>query len=128
MYTKKGKTSELPAKTCAAEKDVYTAYMGYSAELNTLLGLPREFDPGQLSVGVRYTITRPRERAFPLHIALLVVDSEWKFYGYAVAHSIRVYDQKTDIEFEMLSLFTPQEQALYSEKFIDAAKKTGEIR
>ncbi len=62
--------------------------MGYIVELNTLLGLPKEFDTSTLVVGNKYTISKDRERAFPLHIAILIVDSRWNFYGYAVAHSI----------------------------------------
>jgi hypothetical protein len=102
--------------------------MGYMVELNTLLGLPKDFDIGSLELGKRYQIIKDRERAFPLHIALLVVDSEWNFYGYCVAHSSHVHDQKTEIEFEMLSIFTPEEQKIYKDKFIAAAKITGEVK
>ena len=49
--------------------------MGYHTEINTLLGLPKDFNPKQLEVGKRYTIVRDRERAFPLHIAILMVTS-----------------------------------------------------
>lgn len=97
-------------------------------ELNTLLGLSKEFDAASLVVGKRYTIIKDRERAFPLHVAMLIVDGEWNFYGYCVAHSAIVKDQKTEIEFEVLSLFTPEEKALYKEKFLAAAKMTGEVK
>lgn len=102
--------------------------MGYMVELNTLLGLPKGFDTGFLEIGKRYHIVKDRERAFPLHTAMLVVDSEWNFYGYCVAHSSIAGDQKTKIEFEMLSLFTPEEQKIYKEKFVAAARITGEIK
>jgi hypothetical protein len=98
--------------------------MGYIVELNTLLGLPKGFDTSTLVEGQRYKISKDRERAFPLHVAILIVDSEWNFYGYAVAHSIVVKDQKTEIEFEVLILFTPDQRKLYKEKFTEAAKKT----
>ncbi len=32
--------------------------MGYMVELNTLLGLPKDFDPNTLSVGSKYYITK----------------------------------------------------------------------
>lgn len=102
--------------------------MGYMVELNTLLGLPKEFDSSSLKVGDTYSISKDRERAFPLHIAMLVVDSQWNFYGYAVAHSILVKGQKTQIEFEVLSIFNSEEQKLYKSKFLEAAKLTGEVK
>lgn len=101
--------------------------MGYMVELNTLLGLPKDFDTTTLVVGKKYTIFKDRERAFPLHIAMLIVDASWNFYGYCVAHSAIVKDQKTELEFEVLSLFSPQEKELYKTKFLEAAKKTGEV-
>ena len=102
--------------------------MGYMVELNTLLGLPKDFDITTLVVGQKYTIIKDRERAFPLHVAILIVDGKWNFYGYAVAHQIEVLDQKTEISFEVLSLFTPVEKELYKTKFVEAAKMTGEIK
>ena len=102
--------------------------MGYLTELNTLLGLPKDFDVSSLKVGDRYTITKDRERAFPLHIAILIVTSDWNFLGYAVAHSMKNFNQKCEIEFEVISLFTPDEQNLYKAKFLEAAKVTGEVK
>jgi len=102
--------------------------MGYMVELNTLLGLPEGFDVSTLKVAGKYSVSKDRERAFTLHIALLVVDSQWNFYGYCVAHSAVVKQQKTQIDFEMLSLFSPDEQKIYKEKFLEAAKLTGEVK
>lgn len=102
--------------------------MGYMVELNTLLGLPKEFDVSILKVGSTYTIVKDRERAFPLHIAVLIVDGNWNFYGYCRVNSAVVKDQKTEFEFEVLSLFSSDEQALYRSKFIEAGKITGEVK
>lgn len=102
--------------------------MGYHTELNTLLGLPKDFDIRQLKVGSKYSIARDRERAFPLHLAILMVTYDWNFLGYAVAHCAKTKDYKTEIEFEVLSLFSSDEQKLYKEKFLEAARKTGEVR
>lgn len=101
--------------------------MGYLVELNTLIGLPKGFDPATLEMGKRYTILKDRERAFPIHLAMLIVDGEWNFYGYGVAHSAVVGGEKTTIEFEVLTLFSPEEQKLYKDKFVTAAKLSGEI-
>lgn len=102
--------------------------MGYMTELNTLIGLPKDFDTSTLKVGQSYTVTKDRERSFPLHIAMLVVDSEWNFYGYAQATSTENKDQKCTITFQMISMFTPEEQKLYKDKFLEAAKVTGEVK
>ena len=101
--------------------------MGYTVELNTLLRIPKDFEPKKLAIGSRYQITIPRERAFLLHLAILLIDTDWNFYGYVVAHEAVVRDGTTQIKFEVLSLFSPNEKKLYKEKFLEAAKKTGEV-
>jgi len=101
--------------------------MGYHLELNTLLRPPSGFDFKSLVLGNKYTVILENERAFPLHIAILLIDKEWNFYGYAVAHSAYVKDKKTQIKFEMITMFKPEEQKLYQQKFIEAGKLTGEV-
>ncbi len=102
--------------------------MGYMVELNTLLGLPGDFDKSSLEVGRKYTIIKDNERAFPLHIAVIMIDKEWNFYGYAVVHSAIVKDQKTVFEFEVLTLFPEKEREIYSNNFKTAGKMTGEVK
>jgi hypothetical protein len=102
--------------------------MGYYVELNTLLRPPTPFDFSDLAVGHKYTVTLERERAFPLHIAILLIDADWNFYGYAVAHSAYLKDKKTTIEFEVLTLFTEEERRIYQKKFIEAGRMTGEVK
>lgn len=102
--------------------------MGYMVELNTLLGLPDDFNPNSLMIGNTYKILKNRERAFPLHIAVLIVDGSWNFYGYCRVNSAIVKDQKTELEFEVLTLFNEEEQALYKSKFVEAGKITGEVK
>ncbi len=101
--------------------------MGYMTELNTLLKLPESFDTTTLAVGTTATVTKDTERVFPLHVALLLVGHDWTFYGYAVVHGLTAKDKKTTLAFEVLSLFTPQEQGIYKQKFLEAAQKTGEV-
>lgn len=102
--------------------------MGYMTELNTLIGLPKDFDPHTLVVGQSYTIVKDRERSFPLHIAMLLVDSAWSFYGYALVDSLFSKEGKSTLQFRVLSLFSQSESALYKERFVYAAKMTGEIK
>ncbi|HCM37976.1 MAG: hypothetical protein UV61_C0006G0102 [Candidatus Gottesmanbacteria bacterium GW2011_GWB1_43_11] len=102
--------------------------MGYLTEINTLVKPPKgSINLSQLKVGGIYTFTKDRERTFPLHIAMLLVADDWTFLGYCVAHQIVVKDKKTTITFEVLSLFTPEEQKTYTARFLEAAKKTGEV-
>jgi len=97
-------------------------------ELNTLIGVPKGFDTSSLEAGKTYTVLKERERAFPLHIAMLVVDTDWNIYGYGAANSTVCRDRMTTIEFTMLTLFSPEEQELYKSKFVEAAKITGEVK
>ena len=85
----------------------YNLLMGYMTELNTLIGLPKDFDTSTLKVGETYSVSKDRERSFPLHIAMLVIDSEWTLYGYAQAVSTENKDQKCTLTFSVISLFTP---------------------
>lgn len=97
-------------------------------ELNALLRPTAPFDFNHIELDKSYTSILERERAFPLGIALLVIDADWKFYGYGVARSILVKDKKTVVTWEMLTLFSPSEQELYKNKFIEAGKLTGEVK
>lgn len=101
--------------------------MGYIVELNTLLGLPKDFDTDSLKQGTIYKIIKDRERAFPLHIAVLIVDNDWNFYGYCRVNSALVQNHKTEFEFEVISLFTNEEKEIYKRRFLEAATFTGEI-
>ncbi len=102
--------------------------MGYMTELNTLIGLPQGFQTNNLKVGKTCSIVKDRERTFPLHIAMLLVDSEWNFYGYAVVNTLFSKEGKSTLEFTILSLFSEEEKKLYKERFVSAAKQTGEIK
>lgn len=102
--------------------------MGYITELNTLIGLPQDFDITKLLIGNKYTIIRDRERTFPLHIAMLMVTSDWDILGYAVVNSMKNFDNKCELKFEVISLFNEEEKKLYKDKFLEAAKVTGEVK
>jgi len=102
--------------------------MGYYVELNTLLRPPSDFDFSSLTLNKKYEVVLERERAFPLHIAILLIDQDWNFYGYAVAHKSTVADKKTVIEFELITQFDESERNLYRQKFIEAGKITGEVK
>lgn len=101
--------------------------MGYYTELNTLLRLPHDFATDKLKEGRVLEVVKEKERVFPLHIAMLLVADNWTFLGYCVVDDVHIHDGKTVLAFEVLSLFTKEEQKLYTEKFLEATKKTGEL-
>jgi hypothetical protein len=102
--------------------------MGYITELNTLIGLPRGFDIKQLHPDGVYKIILDRERAFPLHIAMIVITKEWDFLGYAVAEKAENIGGKCKLTFKVLTLFPESERVIYKNNFIAAGKLTGEIK
>lgn len=102
--------------------------MGYHVEVNTLVRLPEDVNTAVLAVGQKITITRERERIVPLHIALLLIDKDWNFYGYCRVNLSEIKNQTTKIEIEIISLFNPEECKIYKEKFVAAGKITGEVK
>jgi hypothetical protein len=57
-----------------------------------------------------------------------MVTPDWDFLGYAVVHSSINKDFKCTLEFEVISLFSPEELKLYKKKFLEAARFTGEVK
>jgi hypothetical protein len=102
--------------------------MGVMIEINTLLRVAKGTNSSDLKVGGKYSATAPRERIVPLHIAILMIDENWQFLGYCVVHSTDVGNQQTVINYEVLSLFTKEERKTYTARFLEATKKTGEIK
>ena len=102
--------------------------MGYFAEVNTLLRLPKgNLEASKFEVGKVYSVEKDNERIFPVHTAMLLEGSDDIFYGYCEAISALVKNKKTIIEFKILSLFTPEERDIYTKRFREAAMQTGEI-
>jgi hypothetical protein len=101
--------------------------MGYHTELNTLLRFPAGYDLSGFQSGAKYSITRERERFFPLHLAILTVTDRMEFLGYSVVNSLEIRDGNTVLNFEVLSVFTPEEQAIYTKRYMEAGKMTGEL-
>ena len=98
------------------------------AEINTLLRVTKGTTYKDYEVGKIYTVTALRERFFPLHIAILMIDENWQFFGYCVVHSSEIKNQQTVLNFEVLNLFSPEERDMYTKRFAEVAKKTGELK
>lgn len=101
--------------------------MGYMIELNTLVRLPEDFDRASLKIGSVYKITRPRERTFPLHIAMLLVDDNLNFMGYCSVESVTLKDQESNITFKVISIFKEREREIYKRRFLEATGVTKEF-
>jgi len=100
--------------------------MGYHLEINSIVRLSDEVDRGSLKVGQKLMVTLERERVLPLRIALLFFHGDWNFYGYCRVSGLRLKDQKTEAEVEILTLFNEEEKKIYRDKFVEAGKFTGE--
>ena len=46
----------------------------------------------------------------------------------AELNSSEIKNQQTVLNFEVLSLFTPEERDIYTKRFAEVAKKTGEMK
>jgi hypothetical protein len=102
--------------------------MGSMTEINSLVRFPADFDFSSLKSGLMVDLTLDRERVLPLRIALLYFHSDWNFLGYCRVLSLFQTDGKTLLKVEVLTVFSPEEQAMYKDKFIEAGKFTGEAK
>lgn len=96
--------------------------------MNTLLRLPKgNLNPKTFEVSSVYTVEKDNERFFPLHCAILLEGTDDIFYGYCVAESAELKGKKTTVTFRVLSLFSKEEREIYTNRFNEAAKLTGEM-
>lgn len=102
--------------------------MGAMTEINSIVRLPGDFDFSKLKPGVVVNLTLDRERVLPLRIALLYFHTDWNFLGYCRVLSLTQKDGKTNMEVEILTVFTEEEQLIYKTKFVEAGKFTGEAK
>ncbi len=97
-------------------------------ELNSLVRFPGDFNLSTLKNGLIVDLTLDRERVLPLRIALLYFHTDWNFLGYCRVLSITQKEGKTNLQVEVLTVFTKEEQDVYKVKFVEAGKFTGEAK
>lgn len=102
--------------------------MGAMTEINSIVRFPGDFDFSTLKRGLIVDLELERERVLPLRIALLYFHTDWNFLGYCRVLSITQKENKTYLQVEVLTIFTPEEQKLYKAKFVEAGKFTGEAK
>ena len=96
-------------------------------EINSLVILPDRINTNDLAEGQRLQFTRKDERTIPLQTALLMIDQDWNFYGYCRVISLQTTKGQTQVEIEVLILFTKDEVELYKNNFMKAGRMTGEV-
>lgn len=93
--------------------------MGYDITFNCLLSVPPEaLDLAQLEVGKQYILTKGGERLYPLNIPIEICDSEHRYYGKVAVRTLTLESGKTQLTFEVLKVFSPEEAAVYTSNFI----------
>jgi len=100
--------------------------MGAFTEINSIVRFPGDYNFSSLRQGLVVDLELERERVLPLRIALLYFHTDWNFLGYCKVLSLTQKENKTLLTVEVLTVFTPEEQKIYKDKFVEAGKFTGE--
>jgi len=102
--------------------------MGYHIEINTMLRL-READVKleDLQIGRQYTVSKSNIRIYPTDMAILFLSENWIVLGYCAIRKILISNKNMEITFEILSLFTSDEQKIYAVRLKEALTTTHEI-
>lgn len=96
--------------------------MGYRLEFNTILSVPDgQVDLDNLVVGQSYKITKPNERLLPLDIPIDLSDENYRFIAKAAVRKLTLTKSQTELEVEILKLFTPEESKVISDNFAKEA-------
>ncbi|OGL53996.1 hypothetical protein A3K55_02235 [Candidatus Shapirobacteria bacterium RBG_13_44_7] len=91
--------------------------MATQIKLNALLTLEPN-SPQNLEVGKEYVVRKDGFRILPFNIPLELADHQFKFLGKARVIKLVITPEGSDITFQVLKLFSPEEQAIYSRNFI----------
>lgn len=75
-------------------------------------------DKTDFLVGEEYTIHKDGYRIVPLDVPMEFADSNFNYLGRAKVTKIIVTLDSTDITFQVLKLFSPEEQKVYNANFV----------
>ena len=95
--------------------------MSTGLKLNALLSLPESFDIETLVEGQDVTIEKDGMRIMPFYNPMELSTSDHKYLGKVLVKELRMIRDKTFITFEVLKLFNPEEQRVYTENFIKSS-------
>jgi hypothetical protein len=101
--------------------------MGYKVEHNTMLRLNNldEIDINSLELNKSYEIKRDNARLYPVNIPILFLAEDWRVLGYLVIKELELSDQGSEMEFEIIKLFTSEVQEIYTIDLKEVLVKTG---
>ena len=102
--------------------------MGYRVEINTMLRLGKsDVKPEDFQIGKQYTIFKSNIRIYPTDMAILLLSEAWMVLGYCAIRKTVVSGKDMEITFEILSLFNPDEQEVYTTRLKEALTITHEL-
>lgn len=87
------------------------------AKIMALLTLESD-SPKELVVGQEYSVHKDGYRIIPFNVPMELADENFLYLGKVKVIKIVVTTNGTDITFQVLKLFTPEEQKVYSQNFI----------
>ncbi len=102
--------------------------MGFHTEINTMLRLGKN-DPtiDQLKVGDIISISKSNIRIYPINCALLLLLEDWTVVGYCSVIESNISEKGMVLRVKILTLFSAEEQTIYTQRFQEAAKITQEL-
>ena len=96
--------------------------MGYKLEFNIVLSITSStLKVSELEAGKQYTTIKDGERLFPLNIPIDLCDSEYNFYAKVAVRKLILCEGKTELNFDVLKLFTDAESKVITENFAKSA-------
>ncbi len=77
-----------------------------------------ETDKSTFEVGEKYTIVKSGYRMAPMGVPMELADVNFKYIGKAKIIKIVATVESSEITFEMLKIFSPEESLVYTNNFI----------
>ena len=93
--------------------------MSTNLKLNALLSLPDNYDVNSLIEGQEVTIEKNGMRIMPFYKPIELSTEDHKYIGKILVKELRIIKDKTFVTFEILKLFSTEEQKVYSNNFIN---------
>ncbi len=91
--------------------------MATDFKLNALLSLPKDFSE-KLKVGKTYTIQKPDFRIMPFNIPMELSTHDHKYLAKIKVKELKINDRGTEVTFEVLKIFSPEEAKVYTDNFV----------
>lgn len=92
--------------------------MGYNLEVNTILSVPDgQIDLQHLTVGTQYKVVKSGERLFVLNIPIDMCDENYVFVAKVAVRKLTLSRNETQLEIEVMKLFTNEESKIISDNF-----------